>query len=66
MRSIAASEAARSFMAILKSAEDGEEVVITRAGKPIARLLKVESGGTEANPEPVRSRMRSSGWRDHP
>ena len=67
MKSIAASEAARSFMAILKAAEDGEEVVITRAGKAIARLVRM--GGTEAEPrsdEAPRARMRSIGWRDHP
>ena len=67
MRSIAASEAARSFMAVLKAAEDGEEVVITRAGKPIARLVKMAGAEADAKPdEGSRSRMRSIGWRDHP
>ncbi|MFZ1990052.1 MAG: type II toxin-antitoxin system prevent-host-death family antitoxin [Alphaproteobacteria bacterium] len=67
MRSIAASEAARSFMAVLKAAEDGEEVVITRAGKPIARLVKMVRADTDARPDDApRSHMRSIGWRDHP
>ena len=67
MRSIAASEAARSFMALLKAIEDGEEVVITRAGKPIAKLVKVAHSEHETKPEQTsRARMRSIGWRDHP
>ena len=67
MRSIAASEAARSFMTVLKTAESGEEVVITRAGKPIAKLVRVESAVTEPKQnETARTRMRSIGWRDHP
>ena len=67
MRSIAASEAARSFMAVLKAAEDGEEVVITRAGRPIAKLVKIVSSETEARTSAAGGpRMRSIGWRDHP
>ena len=67
MRSIAASEAARSFMAILKAAVDGEEIVITRAGKPIARLIRADGDGAAAEPgEQAAVRMRSIGWRDHP
>jgi len=67
MRTIAASEAARSFMAILKAAEDGEEVVITRAGRPIAKLVKMAGTEAQANPDKgPGSRMRSIGWRDHP
>jgi prevent-host-death family protein len=67
MRSIAVSEAARSFMAILKAAEHGEEVVITRAGKPIAKLVKMTDEQPGAKPEePAKPRMRSIGWRDHP
>ena len=67
MKSIAASEAARSFMAVLKAAEDGEEVVITRAGKPIAKVVKVASSETETRTsEAGGPRLRSIGWRDHP
>ena len=67
MRSVDAGEAAHSFMAILKAAEDGEEVVITRAGKPIAKLVKVagDQAGTKPD-EAAKPRMRSIGWRDHP
>ena len=68
MKSVAVSEAQRSFMAILKAAEDGEEVVITRAGKPVAKLVKATEGSEEtARPaESAPPRMRSIGWRDHP
>lgn len=66
MRSIAASEAARGFMALLKAAEDGEEVVITRAGKPIAKLIKAGGDETAApSGSTGPARMRSIGWRDH-
>jgi len=67
MRLIAASAAARGFMAILKAAEDGEEVVITRAGKPVAKLLKASDEGVTTRPgAPGATRMRSIGWRDSP
>ena len=67
MKSIAASEAARSFMMILQTAEGGEDVVITRAGKPIAKLVKMAGTENQTKPDEVnRARMRSIGWRDHP
>ena len=64
MRLIAVSAAARGFMAILKAAEDGEEVVITRAGKPVAKLIKASGEGVATRPGATR--MRSIGWRDSP
>jgi len=38
MSSVGAREANRSFSKILKEAESGETVTITRNGKPVARL----------------------------
>lgn len=67
MRSIPATEAARAFLAILKAAEAGEEIVITREGKPVAKLVKAGVEDTAAKPgEQTPPRMRSIGWRDHP
>jgi prevent-host-death family protein len=66
MRKITVAEAARSFMAILKAAEAGEEVIITRAGRPIAKLAGLSEGKTETPADPARPRLRSLGFRDHP
>jgi prevent-host-death family protein len=38
MRSVTAREANQSFSRILKAAEDGESVVITRRGEPVAMI----------------------------
>ena len=60
MRSVTAGEAARSFHAILKAAEDGEVVVITRGGKPIAKLVPANGAV-----DPFKPRLRSAGLKDH-
>lgn len=39
MSSVGATEANRSFSKILKEAESGKTVTITRNGKPVARLV---------------------------
>ena len=39
MASIGAREANRSFSKILKEAENGKSITITRNGKPVARLI---------------------------
>lgn len=38
MREMAASEASRSFSAVLDSAEQGETIVITRGGRRVATI----------------------------
>lgn len=42
MRSVTAREANQSFSRILSEAEAGEEIVITRHGKPVATLRPFE------------------------
>jgi len=44
MTSVGAREANRSFSKILKEAENGKTVIITRNGKPVARLVPVPAG----------------------
>lgn len=39
MREMTASEASRSFSAVLDSAEHGETVVVTRAGRRVAMIV---------------------------
>jgi prevent-host-death family protein len=41
MSSVGAREANRSFSKILKEAENGNAVTITRNGKPVARLVPI-------------------------
>ena len=43
MRSVSAREANQSFSKLLQAVVEGEEVVITRRGKPVARLAPIES-----------------------
>jgi prevent-host-death family protein len=43
MRSVSAREANQSFSKLLQAVVDGEEVVITRRGKPVARLAPIEA-----------------------
>lgn len=42
MRSISAREANQGFSKLLKAVAEGEEVLITRRGKPVARLSPIE------------------------
>ena len=43
MRSVSAREANQSFSKLLQAVAEGEEIVITRRGKPVARLAPVEA-----------------------
>ena len=43
MKSVNVHEAKTHFSALLKKVEGGEEVVIAKAGRPIARLVPAES-----------------------
>ena len=44
MREIGAFEAKNRLSALLEQVERGEEVVITRRGKPVARLVPIDAG----------------------
>lgn len=43
MRSVSAREANQNFSRLLQAVVEGEEVVITRRGKPVARLAPIEA-----------------------
>jgi prevent-host-death family protein len=43
MRTVSAREANQRFSKLLQAVVEGEEVVITRRGKPVARLAPVEA-----------------------
>lgn len=58
MREIGAFEAKNRLGALLAAAESGEEVVITRHGKAIAKLVPATAGF-----DPVRARQAMRGLR---
>jgi prevent-host-death family protein len=44
MREIGVVAAKRKFGALLDEVEQGEQIIITRRGKPVARLVRAEPG----------------------
>jgi prevent-host-death family protein len=48
MRTVSAREANQSFSKLLQAVAEGEEVVITRRGKPVARLAPIASAPADA------------------
>jgi antitoxin (DNA-binding transcriptional repressor) of toxin-antitoxin stability system len=55
MREIGAFEAKNTFGTLLDLIEQGEEIVITRRGKPVARMIRETP---EIDPAPAREAMR--------
>lgn len=60
MREMTASEASRRFSAVLDSVEDGETVVVTRAGRRVATI----SPAPRANGAALRAVLDR--WQGHP
>ena len=58
MVTVGAYEAKTQLSALLDKVEQGEEVVITRHGKPVARLVKAET----ASREQIDAAIASAGW----
>ena len=48
MRTVSAREANQGFSKLLQAVVEGEEVVITRRGKPVARLAPIEAATADA------------------
>jgi prevent-host-death family protein len=51
MRTVSAREANQRFSRLLQAVVEGEEVVITRRGKPVARLAPIETAADDAAAE---------------
>jgi prevent-host-death family protein len=51
MRTVSAREANQAFSKLLQAVVDGEEVVITRRGKPVARLTPIKEQPRSAERE---------------
>ena len=64
MQQIGAFEAKNSLGALLDRVENGEEIVITRHGKPVARLVPSSSGidreGAVAAAQRIRARAKTA------
>ena len=63
MRSVSARVANQSFSKLLQAVVEGEEVVITRRGKPVARLTPIESVADDAERQAEIDRLIEH-WRE--
>lgn len=59
MQKVNIKEARRNISRLLDQVSAGEEVIILRRGKPVARMLQVDSQETESLQFPDRSKFRS-------
>ena len=57
MKTVSAREANQSFSKLLGEAAGGKEVVITKRGKPVARLVPVENRGSDEERQRAIERM---------
>ena len=57
MKSVSAREANQAFSKLLAEAADGEEIVITRRGKPVAKLVPVGTAKSDEKRERAIERM---------
>lgn len=60
MRKVSVREARAEIARLLEAVEAGEEVVITRRGDPVARLVGLEAGSHREISFPSRSKLRES------
>lgn len=59
MRTVSARDANQNFSRLLRAVAEGEEVVITRRGKPVAKLVAVQSAqSNEARAKAIKRLMK--------
>lgn len=58
MATVGAFEAKTKFSALLERAERGEQIVITRRGKPVARLVRIDPDASRRAAEAVEELKR--------
>ena len=63
MQTVSAREANQRFSKLLQAVVEGEEVVITRRGKPVARLMPVEPAAIDAERQAEIDRLIEH-WRE--
>jgi len=57
MKTVSAREANQHFSRLLKTAADGEDVVITRRGKPVAKLVPLAGPKIDAKRRAAHKRL---------
>ena len=57
VKTVSAREANQSFSKLLGEAARGEEVIITKRGKPVAKLVSVEKGSSDEERQRAIERM---------
>lgn len=63
MRTVSARDANQGFSKLLQAVVEGEEVVITRRGKAVARLTPIETGAADAERQAEINRLIEH-WRE--
>jgi prevent-host-death family protein len=63
MRTVSARQANQEFSKLLQAVVDGEEVVITRRGKPVARLAPIQDRAREGERQAEIDRLIEH-WRE--
>ena len=66
MATVNVHQAKTQLSRLLARVAGGEEIVIARAGKPVARLLPVQGTGTRRTPGSLRGRIKLSERFDEP
>ena len=57
MKTVSAREANQHFSRLLRAAAEGEEVVITRRGKPVAKMVAVAGPKVDAKRQAAHKRL---------
>lgn len=60
MKTVSAREANQSFSSLLRRVAEGEEVVITRRGEPVARLVGIARDGADAEQRRAAKRLMAT------
>lgn len=63
MRTVGVFDAKNRLSALLDEVEDGKDVVITRRGKPVARLVAYETGFDQAKARRAAAGLRAASER---
>lgn len=60
MKTVSSYDAKTQFAALLKLVEGGESVIVTRHGKPVARMEAINASGHQRYPGPLAPELRAN------
>lgn len=66
MKTVDIHEAGTHFCRLVNQAAEGEEIVISRAGRPVARLLRYDAPKVKREAGVLRGKLRIGPDFDHP